>query len=169
MNQLESRIARLEAVEAIRRQLMHLDDLFDAPYDADSLAAMWTENGYLEACDGKFAGRSEIRAFFAELVASFTMHYATNGVIDVEPSCERAKGHWYGWETPVISGSALIGAFSTDQEYEKVDGEWLWRSLRETVHFLCDAESDWVKEAEPRKERASQGAAREVGDSKGTP
>lgn len=158
MSDLESRVSRLEAISEVRRQLMRLNDLFDAPYDAKGLTAMWTEDGYLEACDGEFAGQAEIHGFFADLVATFTMHYATNGVIEVEPSCDRARAHWYGFETPVISGSALIGAFSSHQEYQKVDGEWRWRSLHERVHFLCAADTGWVEETEPRKERASQGA-----------
>lgn len=160
MTDMESRLQTLESIEAIRRQLVRLNDRFDAPYDADGLAAMWTEDGCLEACDGQFRGRKEIHGFFSDLVASFTMHYATNGVVVVEPSGQRASAHWYGWETPVISDSALIGAFSSDQEYECVGGEWRWRSLRETVHFLCSAESGWVEESEPRKERESQGATR---------
>jgi len=155
---MESRIATLEEVEAIRRQLMRLNELFDKPYDADGLTMLWTEDGYLEACGGQFSGRSAIHEFFSDLAASFTLHYATNGVIDVDPSCRRATGQWYGWETPVVSGSALLGAFTTDQEYEKVDGEWQWSSLRETVHFLCAVDAGWVEEAEPREERRSLGA-----------
>jgi hypothetical protein len=158
MTELESRIAVLEAVEGVRRGLARLDLLFDAPYDAAGLAASWTPGGYLEACDGQFRGREEIHDFFDDLVATFTMHYATNGIIDVDPSGERAGARWYGWETPVISGEALLGAFSTRQEYERVDGAWVWSGLRETAHFLCAADSDWVHEAAPRVERASQGA-----------
>jgi hypothetical protein len=153
---LETRIAELEAIEAIRRQFVRLNELFDKPYDADGLASLWTETGYLEACDGQFSGRREIHDFFSDLAASFTLHYAMNGLIDVDPSLQHATGRWYGWETPVVAGSPLIGAFTSRQEYAKVAGEWQWAGLWETAHFLCAVGAGWVREAEPRQERSSR-------------
>lgn len=152
---LEARIAKLEETEAIRRQFVRLNELFDKPYDADGLARLWTVTGYLEACDGQFSGRQEIREFFSDLAASFTLHYVANGVIDVDPSLQHATGCWYGWETPVVAGNPLIGAFTSRQEYAKVEGEWLWVGLWETAHFLCAVDAGWVREAEPRQERSS--------------
>lgn len=156
MSDLESRIAKLEEIEAIRRQVVRLNELFDKPYDADGLAGLWTETGYLEACDGQFSGRREIHEFFSDLAASFTLHYAMNGLIDVDPSLQHATGHWYGWETPVVAGSPLVGAFTSRQEYAKVAGEWQWAGLWETAHFLCAVDAGWVREAEPRQERSSR-------------
>ena len=40
MGDIEARIAKLEEVEAIRRQFVRLNELFDKPYDADGLVAM---------------------------------------------------------------------------------------------------------------------------------
>jgi hypothetical protein len=153
---LEARISILEEIEAIRRQFVRLNELFDKPYDADGLARLWTETGYLEACDGQFSGRREIHQFFSDLAASFTLHYAINGLIDVDSSLQHATGHWYGWETPVVAGSPLIGAFTSRQEYAKVEGEWQWVGLWETAHFLCAVSAGWVHEAAPRQERSSR-------------
>jgi hypothetical protein len=156
MGDMEARIAKLEEVEAIRRQFVRLNELFDKPYDANGLARLWTEDGYLEACDGQFSGRREIHEFFSDLAASFTLHYVANGVIDVDSSLQHATGRWYGWETPVVAGSPLIGAFTSTQEYAKVEGEWQWVGLWETAHFLCAVDVGWVNEAEPRQERSSR-------------
>jgi len=156
LSDLETRIAKLEEIEAIRRQVVRLNELFDKPYDADGLAGLWTETGYLEACDGQFSGRREIHDFFSDLAASFTLHYAMNGLVDVDPSLQHATGHWYGWETPVVAGSPLIGAFTSRQEYAKVAGEWHLAGLWETAHFLCAVDAGWVREAEPRQERSSR-------------
>jgi hypothetical protein len=161
MSDLDARIGRLETLEAIHRRMMRLGELCDAPYDEKPLSELWSQTGWLDTGTGDggmFRGREEIRALLEDLAATFTLHYSVNGVIDLDPSLERATGHWYGWEAPVISETAYLGGFTSDHEYEKIDGEWYWASYRQTIHFLTQPESDWVKDPVPQEQRTSLGA-----------
>jgi hypothetical protein len=158
VSNLDERIAKLEEKEAIRRQMIHLGDVCDVPYDPVPLAELWTEDGHLETGAAEFFGHKELIELFEDLAATFSVHYWTNDIIDVDTSLKRATGHWYGWETPIISGRSLPGAFTSDHRWEKVNDQWLWKSYRQVTHFICPVETGWVKGPRAVEQRASLGA-----------
>jgi hypothetical protein len=145
---LEERVRRLEEIEAIRNLNVRLCQLCDKPYDAEPILAMWTEDGDLIQMSkyvgtGLFFGREQWGGLMEDFNITYTFHWATNAVIDVDPSFERARGHWHGWEAPVVSGRSVIGGFLHTHDYVKIDGEWLWESWRQDGHFFCPVESGW--------------------------
>lgn len=163
MVDLESRIKRLEQTEAIRQLNVRLCELCDKPYDADRILQMWTVDGDLVQMSkfggaGLFYGRDQWGELMEDFAITWTFHWATNAVIELDESLERARGHWHGWENPIVSGDSLIGAFSHAHDYVKIDGVWYWESWRQDGHFFCAVETGWEKGVRMRPARKSLGA-----------
>jgi hypothetical protein len=160
---LSQRIAELEEIEAIRKLNVRLCQLVDAPYDREPVLNLWTEDGDLVQMSkfvgtGLFYGREQWGALMDDFAISYTFHWAANGVIELEPTLERARGHWHGWEAPIVSGEPVIGAFSHAHDYVKIDGEWLYESWRQDGHFFCSAKTGWEEGVRMRPARKSRGA-----------
>ncbi len=96
LEELERRVRVLEDVEAIKQlKARYCDRCDDGPYDADGVAELFTEDAVWEGEGfGRFVGRDAIRDFFrtGRSVFSFTIHQATNPIIEVDG--DRARGRW---------------------------------------------------------------------------
>ena len=65
LERMERRLQALEDAEAIRNLKARYAALCDAQYDADGIAALFTEDAQWESpALGKFEGREAIRGFF---------------------------------------------------------------------------------------------------------
>ena len=149
MPTVEERVQRLEDLAAIQRLLKELVRACDEPYDADRVAAVFTEEGVMELGPlGHYEGREAIHTFIAGMSQRipFTRHYQTGYLIEIDASGSAATGSWYGFETPTLEGRAVFGAFTYRDEYRKVGGRWLIARLTQTTHFLTPYESGWVKQ-----------------------
>jgi ketosteroid isomerase-like protein len=96
LERMERRLQALEDAEAIRNLKARYAALCDDQYDADGIAALFTEDALWESpALGRFEGREAIRGFFrsASGIFSFAIHYSLNGHIEVEGDTARAR--WY--------------------------------------------------------------------------
>lgn len=161
---LESRIDTLEEIESIRERVLEMFERCDnggaggETYDAEGMASLWLPEGGFESGFGTAHDRDELLVWFKDLAQTFSMHYAGNYVIDVEPEHSRATGAWNAWESPTLSGKAVWGCFSHLHQYEKRDGQWFWAHWRQTEHFFTPVSSSWEEDVRVVEQGVSKGA-----------
>lgn len=158
VRRLEQRIRVLEDMEAIRDLKARYARLADARYRrdgvvgeaelralAEEIAALFTEDavwdggGVLGIC----RGRSEIRERFLAPTLRFSWHYFVKPRIVVEG--ERAHGSWDLFAPCTSrSGEAHWMAGVEEDEYRRVDGEWLHSRMKLSVVFLAPYGRGWA-------------------------
>jgi uncharacterized protein (TIGR02246 family) len=138
---LEARIQGLEDIEAIRQLKARYCQACDDDHNPDRVAALFVEDGLWEGNTGVHArGHHAIRQFMAGVRGSGRMrisaHMVTNPIITV--TGDTAVGHWrllmlYTGRTAAGAPQyhRIIGFY--DEEYVRVDGHWLFQTLRVTV------------------------------------
>lgn len=141
MSDLESRIARLEAIQSIQQlkaiALFHADRK-----DGKALADLFTEDGVLIGAFQKHEGR----AMIAKHVQfwPFAVHYVMNPIINLDG--DRATGLWY-WLRPQLAhdDEAYWAAGWYEDDYAKVNGEWKFKLVRIINFFYAPYAKGWVE------------------------
>jgi hypothetical protein len=88
LERMERRLQSLEDAEAIRNLKSRYAALCDDSYDADGIAALFTEDATWDSPGlGRFEGRGAAGIF------SFAIHYSLNGQIYMDGDTARAQ--WY--------------------------------------------------------------------------
>ncbi len=129
---LESRIQQLEDIEAIRKLKHHYCALCDNDYEADALAALFTESAVWDGGSlGYASGREAIRKFFqtSPEVVKLAIHHVTNPIIEVKG--DTATGKWYLWQPMVLNegDTAMWLASRYSDEYVRIDGKWMFANV----------------------------------------
>src|SRR3989337_2365068 len=97
---LAKRVARLEAIEEIRKLKIAYARLCDDGYPPQKLAPLFAVDGVFDAgAKGVHRGRDEIFAFYSEQSSAFpfALHMMVNESIEVSDDLETAIGTWYLW------------------------------------------------------------------------
>jgi hypothetical protein len=146
MADFEARLARLEAINHIRKVVHQMTLLQDRPYAIETVEYYASDAVLVSGSFGNFEGRESIRElyrFLPESVSS-TLHYKFGSVVDVDASAETATATWVSIETPVVKDQAVIGAVRQESAYKVEDGEW--RVARYEQELLCMApyEDGWL-------------------------
>ena len=137
-DELRARLQQLEDVEAIRRLKAAYCAACDDDHDGDAVAALFTPDGvWQQSGDRPRVGHEEIAAkMFGIRNAGFmarSAHMVTNPVIDVDG--DTATGHWrFLMMFTYADGTRferIIGHY--DERYQRVDGRWLFTSLKANV------------------------------------
>lgn len=154
---LEDRIARLEAIEDIRRLKALYCLHCDRDYDPDALAGLFTDDAVWDAgpLRGVHSGRGAIRAFFATAASRipYAAHLVTNPVIDVDLGRGTATGIWrmlMPCELAVPGGT--VAAFQVaryDEDYVMTDEGWRIRTLTVRLQRLSLDTVHWVDLSKP--------------------
>jgi uncharacterized protein (TIGR02246 family) len=144
---LERRLQALEDAEAIRNLKARYAALCDQKYDADPIAALFTDDALWDSPGlGRFEGREAIRNFFrgASEIFSFAIHYSLNGQIEIDGDTARAR--WYLFmPCTVTAGNRAMWRASIDHEtYARVDGTWLISSKRSEPLMNAPFETGWA-------------------------
>lgn len=146
---LESRIRKLEDIEAIRdlkhRYCAHCDD----NYNPDGIAALFTEDAIWEGGPlGRAEGREAIHAYFsvAPRAVPFAIHQVSNPIIEING--DTATGSWYLWQPMhyAPTGQAVwLAALYQDRYRRGEDGVWRIEHLHLTLRMLSPFDEGWVK------------------------
>ena len=149
MEELEKRIKALEDVEAIKMLKARYCAFCDDGYDADGIAGLFVEDGLWDGgMRGQAEGREEMRSFFrrAPQRLPFAIHMVMNPIIQVEGDI--ARGTWYLFQPCTFAeGDRVVwGSARYDEEYVRVDGEWMFSSLKLTSFFWTPFDKGWARE-----------------------
>ncbi|MSP67832.1 MAG: nuclear transport factor 2 family protein [Alphaproteobacteria bacterium] len=146
---LEARIARLEAIEAIKQLKARYCELCDQGYQPDGLAALFTEDAVWDGGPrrGKLIGRAAIRQFFAGVSKEipFARHLVMNPIIEAEG--DRATGRWQMFMPFTLrqggKDTARWQVGSYVEEYARVGGQWLFKHLAVEITYLDPETQQW--------------------------
>ena len=148
LEDLERRLRVLEDIEAIKKLKARYCAYCDNNYDADGIAALFTEDAVWDGGKfGRYEGREAIRTFFrgAPRIFPFAIHQVMNPIIEVEG--EQAKGQWYLFQPATLAegNQAVWLAARYEEEYVKVESEWKFKRLKVFPSFLTPYDQGWVK------------------------
>jgi ketosteroid isomerase-like protein len=146
--QLEARLRRLEDIEAIKQLKARYAAYCDDDYDAEGIAALFTEDGIWDGGPmGCYNGKQAIRDFFSTTnqVVPFAIHHVTNPLIEIDG--DRATGRWYLWQpcTFAEGNQGLWMAATYDDVYRRDGDAWLFEHVTITLRVLSPYEDGWAR------------------------
>jgi len=148
MKTLEERLLVLEDIEEIRKLKARYAAACDDNYDADAIAALFTEDAIWDGGSlGRADGRAAIHKFFSRAAEffPFAIHNVMNPIIDVEG--DRATAQWYLLQPATMAkgNQAVWLAAVYHDDYVRHDGRWMFKHLRVKSHFLTPYEEGWAR------------------------
>ncbi len=146
---LEDRIAKLEAIEDIRKLKARYAAHCDNNYDTENIVSLFTEDCVWEG-DGRglYNGRDGLRELFKLSPVSYpyAAHLVTNPIIEVDG--DFAKGEWLLLEpcntTRDDEPAGAILSSRYKDEYTRIDGVWYISRMKVTHHKLFFKGNCWV-------------------------
>jgi uncharacterized protein (TIGR02246 family) len=148
MKTLEERLCVLEDIEEIRKLKARYAAACDDNYDADAIAALFTEDAIWDGGSlGKADGRAAIHKFFSRAAEffPFAIHNVMNPIIEVDG--DRATAQWYLLQPATMAkgNQAVWLAAVYHDDYVRHDGRWMFKHLRVKSHFLTPYEEGWAR------------------------
>ena len=147
---LEQRVVRLEALEEIRTLKARYCELCDQGYEPHGLATLFAEDAVWDGGPfGRYQGRQEIFDFFKEVSKSlvFAAHLVLNPIIEFLDD-DTARGKWRLWQPATVDENGkleskfLLAAY--EDVYVRVDGRWIYQSLKLHVNFFAPLDTGWA-------------------------
>jgi ketosteroid isomerase-like protein len=148
MDRMERRLQALEDAEAIRNLKAAYAAHCDDNYNADAIAAQFTEDAIWESPSlGRYEGREAIRRFFqgAAGIFSFAIHYSLNGQIHVDGDTARAQWYLFMPCTVADGNRAMWRAGIDHEQYRRVNGQWMFSHKRSQPLMQASFEEGWAK------------------------
>ena len=154
---LESRIARLEDIEAIKNLKARYAYYCDHGYDADGMASLFVNDSTWESnAFGTYRGRDAIHAFQSNISKEivWALHFMICPVVNVSADGHSATGSWYliefatmvgpaQGETPSPRDAVVMSAIYNDT-FVKENGEWRFKKVEVEFHQVSDLDKGWV-------------------------
>ena len=164
MSDIEIRLDRLESIESIKALKARYAEYADGKYTADHekkppherdavarrQAACFTEDGEFSAGSfGHVQGRDALFENFRDKPFRFALHMFMNPVIEV--TGDTGKGRWVHWllATDFAADKPIHMCGHTEDEYRRVDGQWLFSSVNVIQMFLVDFGAPFSPRREP--------------------
>ena len=134
---VDARFAKGQIVDATR-----LDEV------AHAIASLFTEDGVWDAGPalGVATGRDEIAARMREPTLVFSWHFFLKPRVDVDVEGGTARARWDILSPCTTKDGTphwMVGF--EDDEYSRVDGEWLHSRMKLTSVFMSPHETGWQK------------------------
>jgi hypothetical protein len=157
---LRARVERSEAALAIHALKARYAQLVDERYErgsvadaevvaarAEAIAALFTEDGVWDGGSalGVSRGRAAIAARMRAPTLSFSWHFFVKPQIEVMAK-DRARARWDILSPCTTADGApswMVGF--EDDEYTRVDGAWLHRSMKLTAVFMAPHATGWTQ------------------------
>lgn len=138
---LAARVDTLESVEAIRALRNRYHELVNEDaghrlYELFAPDAVVAYGGRAEV-----QGRDNIRAFFAAFPVQAARQFIHSHAVDVQGDVGTGSSYLDG--RPVRDGKSfhVVGRF--DDEYVRLDGQWLFQRVTLSVHYMIEAAERW--------------------------
>jgi hypothetical protein len=132
--ELEQTIQRLADIEDIKQLKARYASACDDDYNPDKLAPLFAEDAIWDgSIMGHAEGREGIREFFAAAssLVPFAVHQVSNPLIEIEPM--------------VLGEQALWLSAVYEDQYVRVDGQWLYQHLKLNIRMLTPYEEGPAK------------------------
>ncbi len=133
MPELEARIERLEAIEAIRQVKARYCEICDNNHNPKEILTIFTEDGIWEGEGiGRAEGHEEISTLFSSFQSeiSFSQHMVQNPVIDVTGDTAVARWYFFGMFKFFRNESRRWQAARYHESYKRVAGVWKIKHLK---------------------------------------
>ena len=154
---LESRIARLEDIEAIKNLKARYAYYCDHGYDADGMASLFVEDSSWESnAFGNYRGRAAIHAFQSDVSKQirWALHFMICPVVNISADGESATGTWYliefatmvradhAEDTGVLDAVVMSAVYN--DTFVRENGEWRFKKVEVEFHQVSDLDKGWV-------------------------
>ena len=151
---IESRLARLEDVEAIKNLKARYAYYCDHGYDADGMASLfvedslWTSNSF-----GTYHGRAAIHEFQSKISSEilWALHFMICPVVSVSDDGQTASGSWYLIELATMTratggdvNDAVVMSAVYNDTFVRENGEWRFKTVSVEFHQVSDLDKGWV-------------------------
>ena len=102
--------------------------------------AVWDVGGF-GVYKGKEAIRDQALAILPQQI-KFTYHFFSQPIIEIDGDTAKAK--WYLWALYTMAdGNDMVLAGTEDEEYRRVDGQWLISSVKLGVGCFAPLQQGW--------------------------
>lgn len=151
--EVEARIARLEAVEAIRALKGRYADVCDTGYDPVRMRPFFTEDAVWDGGPrfGRYEGVDAVCEFFAGISSTITwaLHYMVAPLIDVADDGRTATGSWYLLEPCTIATSkgprAMVITGRYADRYRLEPDGWKFSEVVLDCQTLSPLDEGWAR------------------------
>lgn len=147
LEELEARVRALEDIEAIKKITAAFAYNIDSG-DWQGVVDLFTEDGVCVSGNDRYKARAGLTRFFKEDLPAafgFTVHMLHNPIIELKG--EEASGVWYS-EVPVThneTNRAWWIASKYKATYQKVAGEWKFKTFASSAYYMTPFDEGWVK------------------------
>jgi len=150
---LEQRIARLEAVREIERLKIRYAEICDAGYDLTAMAEIFTDDVVWDGGPelGRHEGKQAVLDFFAGAPSRITwaLHYMIAASVEIDDGGETAGGSWYLLQPCTIAADegprAVLGMSRYADRFRRESGRWLLSEINVDVQTESPLDEGWVK------------------------
>lgn len=150
---LAQRIAKLEAVEEIKKLKSRYAQACDDGYNPETMRSIFANDAVWDGGEafGRHEGQDAICEFFAGVSSSITwaLHYMIAPEIEVADDAKTATGTWYIWMVSTMETDAgptptwVAGLYS--DEYRLEPEGWRISNLEVDLQIISPYEDGWVK------------------------
>ena len=150
---LEARVARLEAIEDIRALKARYADVCDTGYDPDHMRPLFTEDAFWDGGPrfGRYEGVDAVCGFFRDVSSQITwaLHYMVAPVIEVSDDLQSATGSWYLLEPCTMTTDdgprAVVITGRYADSYRREANGWKISGLTLDCQTISPLDEGWVR------------------------
>ncbi len=152
MTDLERTVARLQAIEDIRRLKARYADACDTGYRPELMRPLFTEDAVWDGGRfGRYEGVEAICGFFAAVSADivWALHYMIAPSIEIGETVDEAHGTWYLWQPCTVTAEDgpkavwLTGRYA--DRYRRGPSGWQFSEVLLDVQSVTPYEDGWVR------------------------
>ena len=138
---LEDRVERFDSIEAIRALRARYHELVNEDAGGRLYELFAPDAAVVYGGRPEVRGRENIQAFFATFPVQAARQFIHSHVVDVEGNGGTGVSYLDG--RPVRDGKSyyVVGRF--DDEYIRLDGQWMFQRVVLSVHYMIEAAERW--------------------------
>ena len=138
---LNAQVERFDSIEAIRTLRARYHELVNEDAGPRLYELFAPDAAIVYGGRPEVRGRENIRAFFATFPVQSARQFIHSHVVDVQG--DRGTGFSYLDGRPVRDGKSyyVVGRF--DDQYIRLDGQWMFQRVVLSVHYMIEAAERW--------------------------